>query len=130
MTKEKFNIEDKAVIVSVDVEADGIITKLDLIVDTGTHETLICKTAMRRIGYVRANSIEDVPIQTVGGRATAYRYVIDNLAALGIQRREFNIISHPMPSDAGVDGLLGLDFFEDTVLTIDFKRAEIRVSFE
>ena len=28
---------------------------------------------------------------------------------------------------ASADGLLGLDFFENTELTIDFKRAEIRV---
>ena len=37
MRKEKFNVEDKAVIVKVYVEADGITNELDMIVDTGTH---------------------------------------------------------------------------------------------
>jgi predicted aspartyl protease len=130
MTKEKFNIEDRAIIVPVYIETDGVITLLYFILDTGTQETLICETAMRRMGYVRANSIAEVPIQTVGGRALAYRYVIDNLKALGVKRSEFDVISHTMPDDAGIDGLLGLDFFENTELTIDFKRAEIRVVSE
>ena len=128
--KEKFNLEDKAVIVKVYVEADGITNELDLIVDTGTQESLISEKAIMAMGYVRANSIGDVPIQTVGGSAMAYRYIIDSIEALGVRRNMFNVISHPMPKGAGADGLLGLDFFENTELTIDFKRAEIKVAFE
>ena len=127
MKKEKFNIEDKAVIVKVYVEADGIINELDMIVDTGTQETLISEKAIKAIGYVRANSIADVPIKSVVGNAMAYRYTIDCIETLGVRRSKFNVISHPMPKGAGADGLLGLDFFENTELTIDFKRAEIRV---
>ena len=130
MKKEKFNIEDKAVIVKVYVEADGITNEFDLIVDTGTEETLISEKAIRAMGYVRANSIADVPIKSVGGNAMAYRYVIDSIEALGVRRSKFNVISYPMPKGAGADGLLGLDFFENTELTIDFKRAEISVVFE
>ena len=130
MRKEKFNIEDKAVIVKVFVEADGITNELDLIVDTWTQETLISEKAIRAMGYVRANSIADITIKSVGGSATAYRYIIDSIEALGVRRSKFTVISHPMPKGAGVDGLLGLDFFENTELTIDFKRAEIRVVFE
>ena len=127
MKKETFNIEDKAVIVKIYVDADGITNELDFIVDTGTQETLIGERAIRAMGYVPANSIADVPIKSVGGNAMAYRYVVDSIEALGIRRSKFEVISYPMPKGAGADGLLGLDFFEDTVLTIDFKRAEIRI---
>jgi predicted aspartyl protease len=130
MTKETFDIKQKAIIIPVYVDIDGITNELEFIVDTGTSETLICERAIRLMGYTRVDSIEDVPIQTVSGSATAYRYIIDNIKALGLTRHNSKVISHTMPSDAGVDGLLGLDFFENTELTIDFKRAEIRVVSE
>ena len=127
MTKEKFDINKKAVIVSVEVEADGITSELDFIVDTGSPETLFSENAIRIIGYTTVDSIEDVPIQTVSGSSKAYRYVIDKMSALGVCKHEFKVISHPMPSGSGAYGLLGLDFFENTRLIIDFKTAEIIV---
>ena len=129
MSKETFNIKQKAVIVPVAVKVDDHTTRdIDFIVDTGTYETLICENRLRQMGYTRVDSIEDVPIQTVGGNATAYRYIIEDITALGVTRRNFRVISHPMPSGSGAYGLLGLDFFEDKVLTIDFKQAVISVN--
>ena len=127
MRKEKFDINQKAIIIPVFVEIDDQTNRYDFIVDTGTPETLISEMALRAMGYTRVDSIEDVPIQTVGGRATAYRYVIDSITALGVTRRNMKIISHQMPSGSGAYGLLGLDFFEDKELTINFKKAEITV---
>jgi len=127
MTKEKFELEQRAIIIPVYVEIDGIINELEFIVDTGTPETLICEKAIRLMGYTPVDSIEDVSIQTVGGAAKAYRYIIDSIMSIGITKRNIKVISHKMPEDAGVDGLLGLDFFENTRLIIDFKTAEIIV---
>ena len=79
MTKETFDIKQKAIVVSVDVELDGMIKDFPFIVD------------------------------------------------IGLTRCNFKVISHPMPSGSGAYGLLGLDFFENTKLTIDFKTAEITV---
>ena len=127
MTKEKFDINKRAVIVSVEVEADGITSELDFIVDTGSPETLFSEKAIRIIGYTTVDSFEEVPIQTVSGSSKAYRYVIDKMSALGITKQNIKIISHPMPAGSGAYGLLGLDFFENTRLIIDFKTAEIIV---
>jgi len=104
-----------------------MIKEFQFIVDTGSPETLICERAIRALGCTPANSIEDVPIQTVGGSAVAYRYIIERISALGVTRSNFKVISHRMPSGSGAYGLLGLDFFENTRLTIDFKLAEIIV---
>ena len=127
MTKETFDKKLKAIIVSVDVEIDGMIKNLPFILDTGSPETLICEKMLREMGYTRVDSIEDVPIQTVGGGAMAYRYIIESITALGLTKRNIKVISHAMPSGSGAYGLLGLDFFENTRLTIDFKLAEIIV---
>ena len=127
MTKETFDLNQKAIIVRVDVELDYQKKRLLFLVDTGTQETLISEKAIRAMGYTPVDSIEDVPIRTINGSGTAYRYIIESITAIGITRQNIKVMSHPMPIDAGVDGLLGLDFFENTRLTIDFKTAEITV---
>ena len=129
MTKVKFNLQDKAVIVQVCVEADGMTNDLRFLLDTGTFETLISEEAMIQMGYVRANSNEDVPIKTVTGMAMALRFETERISALGVTRRGMNVISYPMLYDSGIDGLLGLDFFEDAVLSIDFNTAEISIYY-
>ena len=128
MNKVEFDISEKAVIVPVNLEIDGITARTDFIVDTGTSETLICENRLRKMGLVRANSIDDVQIQAVGGNLTAYRYKIESISALGVTKPNMVVLAHPMPKGSGIDGLLGLDFFEDKVLTIDFKQAEISVN--
>lgn len=34
-------------------------------------------------------------------------------------------LAHTLPPSAGVDGLLGLDFFRDHLLSIDFQRGQV-----
>ena len=127
MTYETFDLAQQAVIVSAIVEVDGMTRDLKLLVDTGTYETLICETAIKSLWLTPANCIEQTPIRTVTGSDTAYRYQIDSITALGIEKRNIKIISYPMPRNAGVDGLLGLDFFVNRKLIIDFILSQISV---
>ena len=130
MKTVKFKKEDKAIIVEACVKVDGIEWDYEFILDTGTQETLICEKTLWMMGYVRANSKDDVPIRTVCGEDTAYRYEIESIEALGVKRSKFDVIAYPMPGDAGVRGLLGVDFFEKTRLTIDFDSAEVSVEIK
>ena len=125
---ETFDIAQQAIIVPAVIEVDGISRDIKLLVDTGTYETLICETVIRFLWLTPANSIEQTPIRTVTGNDTAYRYSIDSITALGVEKRKINVISYPMPRDAGVDGLLGLDFFIDRKLLIDFILSQIQIS--
>ena len=127
MTKETFDIKQKAVIVPVTIEADGLIHRFFFIVDTGSYETLLCEKTIRMIGYTSVDSFEDIPVHTVSGSATAYRYVIDNMTALGVSKKGLKVISMQMPSGSGAHGLLGLDFFEGKDLHISFRNGTIRV---
>ena len=127
MMKETFDISQKAVIVPITIEADGLIHRFFFIVDTGSYETLICEKTIRIIGYTPADSFEDVPVHTVSGSSTAYRYAIDNITALGISRKGLKVISLQMPAGSGAHGLLGLDFFEEKDLYISFRKGTIRV---
>ena len=129
MKKEKFDITQKAIIVPVDVEVDFLKRRFKFLVDTGTQYTIIDEEAARAMWLVRGNCEREVTIRTVTGSGAAYEYKIDGIEALGITRRDFHIMEHPMPEDAGADGLLGLNFFDNTVLSIDFNTAEISVDF-
>jgi len=128
MSGETFDLSQQAIIVPAVVEVDGITRDLKLLVDTGTYETLLCETAIRLFWLTPASSIEKTPIRTVTGSDDAYRYHIDSITALGVEKRNLNVISYPMPRNAGVDGLLGLDFFLDRKLLINFILSQISAS--
>jgi len=42
-----------------------------------------------------------------------------------VTRTNFPVVAHDLPPAVTVDGLLGLDFFRDLVLTLDFARGRI-----
>ena len=127
MNTETFDIKQKAIIVPVIVEIDNQIRRLYFIVDTGSPETLISDKAIRLMGYTPVDSFEDVPVHTVSGSATAHRYIIDNITALGVNKKGLKVISMQMPSGSGAHGLLGLDFFEGKDLHISFRKGTIRL---
>jgi hypothetical protein len=47
------------------------------------------------------------------------------MEALGQTRTHFPVIAHTLPPSAPVDGVLGLDFFRNQELTIDFRKGMI-----
>ena len=55
---------------------------------------------------------------SAGGTGGVFR--VARLTAMGLDKLEFPVLCYPLPADADVDGLLGLDFFEGHVLTFNF----------
>jgi hypothetical protein len=47
-------------------------------------------------------------------------FIVNRFSALGLDRINFPAVSYGLPPGADFDGLLGTDFFEGHVLTIDF----------
>ena len=121
--RTKFDISQPVIIVPVTVEANGKSSDFEFVVGTGSADILISENAMKAMGYTPADSIEEVPMRN----GIAYRYIINSITALGITRRNIKVLSYKMPSGSGANGLLGLDFFENTRLTINLKKGEIMV---
>lgn len=46
---------------------------------------------------------------------------VDRVEALGKAATNMRVLCHTLPSRAGIDGVLGLDFLRDTRLVIDFR---------
>ena len=52
-------------------------------------------------------------------------FTLAKISALGQDRIDFPVLAHTLPPGAGVDGLLGLDFFRGQFLTLDFRTGQI-----
>lgn len=50
------------------------------------------------------------------------------ISALGKVQTDLPALCHTLPPSAGVDGVLGLNFFEGTRLTLDFAAATITIT--
>ena len=53
---------------------------------------------------------------------------LDTLVTLGKEKQKLIVACHSLPPSAGVDGLLGLDFFRGLNLNIDFRAGLITLS--
>jgi predicted aspartyl protease len=101
---------------------------LRLALDTGATGTLVNVAMLVAIGYDPALASDRLQVTTGSGVEFAPRVVLDRAVALGQKRTGFPVLAHTLPPSAGVDGLLGLDFFRGQSLTIDFRRGEVTLA--
>lgn len=80
------------------------------------------------IGYDPALAADRVQVTTGSGVEFAPRVELQRRTALGQERFGFPVLSHTLPPSAGVDGLLGLDFFRGLCLTIDFRAGQLHLA--
>lgn len=120
-----FNPAEGLVIVFAALDGPSGKGVLRLAVDTGATVTLINAPSLVMAGYDPALSNDRYEVATASGVEYASRITVSKLTALGFDRRDLPILCHTLPPSASVDGVLGLDFFRDQVLTIDFRRGEI-----
>jgi predicted aspartyl protease len=96
-----------------------------LAVDTGATSTLVSVAMLVAIGCDPALAADRVQVTTGSGVEFAPRIELKRLTALGQERFGFPVLGHTLPPSAGVDGLLGLDFFRGLCLTIDFRTGQL-----
>jgi len=127
MTSVVFDKKLPLVVVPVTIKTGNNILNFDFAVDTGASVSLIDIDVMLAIGYKKDECIRTIQTVTASKKETAYEFEIDNIRAIGMIRRKFKVISRSLPLGLGIDGLLGLNFFKNKELTIDFKSSEIRI---
>jgi hypothetical protein len=98
---------------------------LRLALDTGATSTVINIGLLVAVGYDPALAPDRIQITTGSGVEFVPRVPVDRLAALGQERSSFPTLGHTLPPSAGVDGLLGLDFFRGQSLILDFRIGQI-----
>ena len=127
MIVHTFDRKKPLVVVEVTVKVNDKLMVFDFAVDTGATITLVSDDAMNRMGYTAKDAIGTTQTITASKRETVYEYKLHNFKAIGLMRYNFKVISRPLPFGLGIDGLLGLNFFKNKELTINFKLSEIRI---
>jgi len=107
--------------------------KLKMILDTGASNTTIDFTALCMAGYELGRASQTSQIETANGVIEVDLFEIESLTALGhtvqnIPVHVYDFMTHGILSD--YDGMLGLDFFENTVLTIDMENGTLEINDE
>ena len=122
-----FNKKSSLIVVPVTIKTKDDTLEYKFAVDTGATVTMIDIDLLSDIGYKKSDCIQTIRTVTASKSETAYEFQIDNIRAIGLTRRNFKVISRSLPVGLGIDRLLGLNFFKNRELTIDFKLSEIRI---
>jgi hypothetical protein len=89
-----------------------------LMLDTGAQGTVISPTALAALGVSYRNAVRGA-IKGVTGNADVLAVRIESIEVDGARFGPLMVVSHDAGLGAGRDGLLGRDFLDNFILTID-----------
>ena len=103
-------------------------TAVALILDTGASRTTIREEPLTLVGYDPSSLKISHSMLTANGVIHGAEVSLLGLDTLGMNRLNYPILAFNMPGPDDLDGVLGLDFFRDQVLTLDFQKGEITLN--
>ena len=89
-----------------------------LILDTGAQGTVISPTALAALGVSYRNAVRG-SIRGVTGNANVLAVRIDSIEVEGARFGPLMVVSHDAGLGSGSEGLLGRDFLDNFIVTID-----------
>ena len=102
--------------------------KIEMALDTAASHSVIDFNLLLMMGYSPKLAIGKIEVETSNGIISVDRYQIQSLEMLGKTVTSFEVTSYDF-LEKGIlspyQGVLGLDFFEQTILTIDFINQEV-----
>ena len=101
---------------------------LKLILDTGATKSLINVSKLIVLGFDPDQSGKTMTVLMGSSVEVVPLVVLTRLSALGQHRIGFQVLAHALPTGSAVDGLSGLDFLRNQVLTIDFRAGQITLT--
>jgi predicted aspartyl protease len=96
-----------------------------LLVDTGSSFTVLSKRILQSARCEISPSQRLISITAASGVVRVPRLKVPLFNALGRSQADWDIVALDLPSSAGFDGLLGIDFLELCGAMIDVKRSRI-----
>ncbi len=116
-----FNPKEGLIVVPTRLWGSTGDTVVRLALDTGATGSVVNWDVVVFLGYDPAVVPERIPMTTGSGLEFVPRIAIEKIEALGQKRRDFHVLCHTLPPTATVDGVLGLDFFREQRLVLDFR---------
>ena len=128
--KYQFERDTEGGIILVAVELDNMHT-FKMVLDTAASRSTFDTTALQMVGYdLKSRVSETAMIETANGIVKVGIFETDSLTAFertvcNMPVQVYDFLAHGILSD--YDGLLGLDFFENTVLCIDLRNQTVEI---
>jgi aspartyl protease len=128
MSTHPFNGKQGPILIRAEATGPTGIINLKLLLDTGATTSLIILANLLYLGFDPNQPIRRIRMTTGSAVGMVPVFALTRFSALGQHRYAFPVIGHALPASSGVDGLLGLDFLRDQILTIDFRSGQIALS--
>jgi predicted aspartyl protease len=128
MSNHSFNAKSGPILVKAEISGPLGSVALKLLLDTGATTSLINLATLLSLGFDPSQSTKRITVMTGSALEILPVVVLTRLSALGEHRFGFPIVSHALPAAIAMDGLLGLDFFRNSTLTIDFRTGQINLT--
>ena len=119
---DRFDANNGLVIVRVRIFGPKGRALLHMAMDTGATRTLVNVVHLVAVGYEPLLVAERVQVTTGSGIEYSPLVTVRRIVALNHERLDLPVLAHSLPSTAGIDGLLGLDFLRERLLELDFRR--------
>ncbi len=104
-------------------------TETKLIVDTGATYTTISEDLAFDAGVQSDPNNSSVTLFTAGGNVKAKVGIATNIRVGHAERDEVHVVIHTIPNlPDGVDGLLGLSFFDQFMVRLDHSQRELHLT--
>ncbi len=99
-----------------------------LIVDTGAEITVLSHAVALDAGLLPSQTVATVTLNTAGGNVRADVFRIGSVSLGDAEARNVTAAVHDLPdAPAGVDGLLGLTFLDQFLVTVDARKGELHL---
>lgn len=91
---------------------------LDLVLDSGSTDTLIVPEVLDGLGYSARQGEGITVIRSAVAEERGYLIRTTRFRALGHEASNFRIHAHDLPDDFGIHGLIGLNFLDQLDYTV------------
>ena len=116
------------IIVSASASGPADSHEFRLVLDTGATVTTLEAKLLEFLGDDPDASTETVQVVTTDSISTRPVVRLNRLSALGKHRLGIPVVSQSFPQGAKIDGVLGLDFLRDGILSLDFRSGRMTLS--
>lgn len=99
--------------------------RLNLVLDTGSAETVIIPEVLDQLGYSPRSADRITVMRSAVGREDGYLIHIQRFACLGYQLSNYQIHAHDLPEGWGIHGLIGLTFLHGFSCDIRLRQGRL-----
>jgi predicted aspartyl protease len=124
----RFDLNRGLIVIPAEIWGPAGSAVLRFALDTGATGSVVNLGILVALGYDPALVSERVQVTTGSAIEFAVPISLEHIRILGLDRSHYLVLGHSLPPSAGIDGLLGLDFFHGLSLTLDFRNGEITVT--